>query len=688
MVAAIAPSKNDSDLRDLQFSAVESLWRAYAETLRPPEKLRPSEFSARHIVLQPNETEDPGPWRNDKFPYQPQIMDSVDDALRLGKTGWVMMKSAQGGGSRLVINVFAWLQSGDYAGAMAYMISKDELAEKFGIERIGPLVHTCAPLARKLLPGRERIRYKRFVDGSLSLFGGSILNLQSLPFRFFFFDEIDSMLDELKDGSDPIKMALQRMKSYFGPTLLLAFAHPSTKERGAALLFYTESDQRRGFVVCPHCSGEFWFQWAHVKPIHKEGMNQQQAELDPGCYEYHCPECSCEITDGQRMVMLQKVKYRSELPPEVAAKRQWVGVHFSQLYMPNQSLRALAAEWVGCQNEAQKRTFFNKVLGEPYETKVGEIKISTWRSLIIAPTPGKYLFRGKEFKHDPDAYYKGQVPPGVRFLTAGQDSRHAEFHFSVWGWGLRRILDMKPPGNLRLCGWLIDWGKFKRANPGPTFTENEYHVFDDLIFRRMYPTTYSDEHFQVLLGGFDVGYAPTQLAIHAYCRWWPGRAAPVKGAAETATSAIKSMPVKWGTPLKFKLDDTVVIDDSSKPLIVNTYLIKLELYGSLLRQFKTMTCHGPDLANQIVLPMDVDDGFIEEVTNEYLTKDDRGYELWKNKGPNHFADTSTYSMAAAVNLDPFQQALPFEEAVEIEEKHRKDQPNSAEDGGSQWQIGR
>ncbi len=66
--------------------------------------------------------------------------------------------------------------------------------------------------------------------------------------------------------------------------------------------------------------------------------------------------------------------------------------------------------------------------------------------------------------------------------------------------------------------------------------------------------------------------------------------------------------------------------------------------------------------------------FLEQSSNERLERTGKrtntGDEIaWTRKGPNHFSDCNIYAYAVALNLDPFQMGLPFEEAQEAEKQH-------------------
>src|SRR5581483_4717960 len=187
-----------------------------------------------------------------------------------------------------------------------------------------------------------------------------------------------------------------------------------------------------------------------------------------------------------------ETRQRSTLGVEEAARKPWIGVHFSQLYMPNKPLSFLAEKWIeGLDNEPTRRVFVNKRMGDVYDPSVKETSIDHWRSLICV--------RRKE--NDSEYYELGQVPRGVRFLTAGQDSRSTELHWAVWGWGLVR----DEVGWPTLCGWLIDAGVEKR-NYDLTLRAAELRVFDQKIYDRAFPSTDGTMQFYVAQCYHDSGW--------------------------------------------------------------------------------------------------------------------------------------------------------------------------------------
>src|SRR5688572_2154094 len=91
-------------------SNVQSRLTDLLPILRPPPKLKVSEWADRERRLSPESSAERGQWRTDRAPYQRGIMDAVTDpAIR---EVWVM-KSAQIGWTEICLNVLGYFVDQD-----------------------------------------------------------------------------------------------------------------------------------------------------------------------------------------------------------------------------------------------------------------------------------------------------------------------------------------------------------------------------------------------------------------------------------------------------------------------------------------------------------------------------------------------------------------------------------------------
>lgn len=612
------------------------LWEACRLAWLPLYKLSPSAWAERYRFLKEGTTARPGRFSFEGFTFMRSILDSIEEALLTGKR-WVFMKPAQIGGSETILNALGWMQT-YHAGPALYMTSTDDTAKEFSRDRLSFMCETCEPLTSKFLPargGKDEIYIKRFVDGKIAICGGKSINhFQSHPYKSVFLDEADS-LAELSGAGDPIKLADLRTAAYalFGPTFIGAFAHPSTKEGPVGRLYYDESDQRRAFVRCPHCPKEFWLDWSHAKVIVHEGQTPSSAERDPTAYHYFAPCCGAEIPDAQRLAAAAGAVQKSTLPPEIAKKKAWIGVHISHLY--TKTLVELAREWIsGLDNPSVRRVIVNKVFGDVFEEQTQETTVEVWEDLALPDG-------------EPGSFERGKVPDGVTWLTAGTDARQLELHWCVWGWG--NVLN--EGGSSTLCGWLVDYG----VEPGPQASDKnrtvlaaeDLQVFDQTLYDRAWPSTLGNKFFTVLQGLHDARWCP--VATYEFCRSKPGRAFPSMGLATDDRSA--TPPWRLSSSIRYRIGAEVVADDTLKRADLNTYVLKLDFSGLARTNFRDKSLV---LRPRLTLPRDVTPDLLAQLASEKLVLDPRtGRRSWrKHSHQNHFWDSSILAYAAALMTAP------------------------------------
>lgn len=637
---------------------VERILTAARELLTPIPRLTPSQFAEKYRFLKEGTSPRPGRYSFEGFEFLRSIADTEEEAIETGRN-LVFMKPAQWGGSEIMLTNHAWTQV-YYPGPSLYLTSKDEVAREFARDRVAYICETCVPLSKKHLKGKaaDLVQLKRFTDGKWAISGGkSKHNFESNPYRILRIDEADSLQDEL-NGEDPIKMAELRLAAYalFGTTLLVAFAHPSTRDHGVGKIYYEQSDQRRGFVPCPHCDKEFWLQWTHVKVFPKAGQKLAEAERDADCYFYVTPCCAVVLTDSERISAARKAVQKSVLPPEVAKTKKWIGVHGSHLY--DKRIGEVVREyWLqSIDSPSIMRTTVNKVFGDVYDVAETEIKLEAWVRLIAAEQSG---------------FRQGVVPPGVQWLTAGQDSRRDELHWAVWGWGW---VETEARQRL-LCGWLVDWG----VEDGPRKIDASRTALDktdlEIFDQRLYGARWNN--FRVSIGLHDSGWNP--VPIYEYCRERRGVAFPSKGLATNDQSVA---PVyRWTDALKYKVGDTEVQDPAARRCDVNTYLLKCDFYGLPEKTFKDNRGFPH---TRLTFPSDVDTEFLAHLASEKLVLEE-GKRLWKKKShANHWLDCTLLAYVAAQNVSLLtQQPQPMPAPVTVSESGWV----SGASGGSGWSTG-
>jgi phage terminase large subunit GpA-like protein len=213
----------------------------------------------------------------------------------------------------------------------------------------------------------------------------------------------------------------------------------------------------------------------------------------------------------------------------------------------------------------------------------------------------------------------------------------------------------------KLVGWLIDYGVVAREY-SLTLEVAELLVFDGLLYDRSFPSTDRARGFWVEQCAHDSGWQ--EIPVYEYCRRRPDRALPSKGASEDSRSTAPA--VRWGHAPAYKYRDELVRDSEARIMLLNTHTLKSTWLGQVDKAFTRLPVGDLPARQQtrLVLPQDVGDDFIDQAASEYLAEEKRR-EVWKHKGPNHWADCNVYAFACALNLRAFETPLPFDEAEKM-----------------------
>ena len=374
--------------------------------------------------------------------------------------------------------------------------------------------------------------------------------------------------------------------------------------------------------------------------------------------------------------MADRTEQRSELDPDAAESRRWIGVHFNWLCMRNKTLEEIAYNWVKSEDKpAERRVVINKQLGDVYREVTREADPDAWRRCI--PAPGSPL----EFD-------LGQVPAWVQFLTAGQDSRSSELHWAIWGWGMVRDVG----GLLHLCGCPVALGVVPRQPPRPVLEAADLAVFDQLLYDQRFPGLAEGASYHVSIGFHDSGWQPVAVYGWTLTRR-DGRAFPATGAGLDEVSAARTQIVQMGLRPGFKdpLTGQMVREAHAQKATLNTYVLKGELVGMVDSSFPVA---GGGVMTRVVLARNTPEEFIRQSGSEYLARNDKGKLEWRHRGPNHWADCNHQALAAALYLrslgDPEMDMTAEEQrgkaagARVAQKRAEREEEERRESGGGWW----
>jgi phage terminase large subunit GpA-like protein len=469
---------------------VESFLQTIANAIRPDERIGIAEWAARYRIL-PENSPEPGKWRNERTQYLVGIMDALSgmpstttryahDDLRPFDNSFVrivaMQKGTQLGGSALGEN-FVGKNITTAAGNMLAVFATKDDADKWEMDRFEPM-RSSTPELRERIPAAEKkgskntkLR-KKFPGGMLNLVSATVAGrLKSSTIRYVLLEEIDEYELNVDGQGNPIDLALKRTQNYGKRAKIFANSTPTIEGRSQIQKLYELGDQRRYFVPCPECQHPQFFKWVNLK------WNAG----DPDSAAYFC-EC-CGVGNPEHVWKTRGYEGAYWMPT-APGDGQTASFHLSSMYAPLgwRPWTTAAREWLVAKNphEVIKLIdFTNNFLAECWKDRSKEV---SWEKI----------------KRRAEPYQRGTIPQGCLILTASVDTQGDRLELAIDGWG-------------RNCNWTIDHIVIR----GDPTTPAPWIELDRYLDRPITNSFGIDMRIQ--LCGIDSGGNATQ-DVYDYCR--------------------------------------------------------------------------------------------------------------------------------------------------------------------------
>lgn len=624
-------------------SNAAGLNKAFASGLRPPPKMKPSEWAPRYRRFAP-EDPIPGPWSNETAPELVEIMDALgpDDPCAEAS----IIKCAQSGGSASAENWIGFL-SDLVPAPMLFVQATLTAALAWAAEKFWPMVENTPRLnperggtirAQGTPDGngstKGKIRFSRSNGFVLLAGANSAASLRQRTVRYAVEDDLDQFPDDLEGQGSPEVMVDQRLKVWKrqGLSKRLKISTPTIKGASKIGRAYATSDRRRYHLKCPQCGSRFVPEWGDVK--WPDGKPDEAILVAPCCglpiehwqkAAMKLPDSwlSDEIDGVPTPRVLKEEDYqaaRGRMPASV--KR---GFHLTGIISSFQTWADMAIAFVDALGDLNKmKSWANLVHGVEFELKGG--------------TPDYEKL--KELREQGWGLHQMvQVPFGAMVLTLGIDVQGDGVYVELVAWG--------PNAE---C-WVLD----ARFIPGATDVKGEGAWVDLNAYARREVIFPGGKTFGIDQICCDAGY--NTEAAEAFCKAHPNRLAvfgragwslPILGRGENLR--YEQQGRKAGQAKKRAED---------KAYIVGTYGVKLGWYGYLRN---TLKAAAEEVVGSIVSPrgrvhfnMDLPDTYFEQVTSEtVVTETVNGIprRTWKPMAgrPNHWLDCHVYNTAAAEKL--------------------------------------
>jgi phage terminase large subunit GpA-like protein len=381
--------------------ALEAMGKAM-KRLTPPPHLTISQWADLERRLDSQSSAEPGRWYTSRAEYQRGIMDACSDPM---VKEVIVMCGSQSGKSEAILNTIGYHMHHDPCPIllmqptidMAMAFSKDRVTA--GLIRPTPSLQGLVKDS-KAKDANNTTLHKVFPGGALSLVGAnSPSSLASRPIRVVLADEVDRYPPSAGEEGDPISLAKRRAATFWNRKFI-AVSTPTNRNASRVEALYEETDQRKYFVPCPHCSHEQIMLWRNV----------QWQDSNPKTAQYYCEGCGAAWSEPERHQAVSRGKWVATKPFNGAA-----GFWFNALYSPWVDLCDTVEEFMSARKDPMRlKTFTNTILAESWEDQ------------------GEGIDDQAISKRKED--YEG-IPEEVVVLTCGVDVQDDRLEVEIVGWG-------------------------------------------------------------------------------------------------------------------------------------------------------------------------------------------------------------------------------------------------------------
>lgn len=380
------------------------MMKRLAKSLRPPPRLKVSEWADKYRQLSRETSAAPGQWDTSRVPWAREWMDADNDPTIV--EGWVM-KSAQVAWTSSLENMIAYNADLDPSPQMLVQPTLQG-AEDFSKTRLAPMVRDTPRLRGTFTDAKTRdsantLLRKKYTGGHLILAGAnSPAGLASHPIRKLYLDEIDRYPPSAGTEGNPTAIAMKRTQAFWNRKIL-GGSTPTIKGASEIEARYEGSDKRQWWVPCAHCEEHQVLKWAQVK----------FDSADPETARYGCEHCGVLWTDVERWASTMLGVWRAQKPFKGIA-----GWHINAIASTFVRLADLVREFLDAKGDPEKlKTFTNTSLAE------------TWEE-----TGGQTIEAGSLLERK-ETYSAKAIPAGVLMLTIGGDTQDDRAELQLLGWG-------------------------------------------------------------------------------------------------------------------------------------------------------------------------------------------------------------------------------------------------------------
>lgn len=405
-----------------EFSNVEGILAGIRRAqihLIPPENILPSQWAEENIKI-PVGNAVPGPYRIHNAPYQREPMDMIanPECYRI-----TLEWGAQIGKTLLALCVQGWSVACSPRSQMMMQPSEGDL-EVWKETKWNPLAESSDPIEKALSAGTVNNKKMIAYPGGYMMFAwaGSPKTTRGRSAPLIVGDEVDGYA-RTKEGH-PMALLWQRSATFGDNRFMIEISTPTVKGDSYIDDSFRAGDQRRYYIVCPHCEDHTALEWEAVSWPGRRESDEENAkfiaefeENDAHLHaEIHCTKCGAALNDGERVKAIREAEARGA--GWKAAKRftGHASYHCNEFYSTFRKVSAIVRDYFDKLKSDDMQAFYNVCLAQPYD-EGGQ-----------RADPDSLMGRVEE--------YPAEVPYGGLYITAGVDMQLDRLECEVVAWGL------------------------------------------------------------------------------------------------------------------------------------------------------------------------------------------------------------------------------------------------------------
>lgn len=631
-----------------------------------PEEISTLEYSITRRKVRAGDGRTSSNWSAALTPYAPPVMAALDNPKYRAV---IVPKPARSGGTMVVENyLLKLIEFGPFAGCLWYLAGPNEVAS-YAKRVFGPMFEDHPGVVAKLTarPGSEgnTKTLKNFDGANVELAAIGPKTTTNRQEALIVFDEPDSYPPDFR--SSWLNTGKQRGKMLGNLLKIFACSHPDLGWRGGISQGWLSSTMGILVMPCAECG-----EWASPYPtkhwpdvprftldyqkLPERSMVGDRIRVAGETASLLCPHCGSALTEAQRLAMCDQVRdmHKGQIlgangPEGEPLDNENFGLWWHAYAVKQTSLAELAKELEEAIEHFERtgksekiRSVMIRTFGEAFES-VSET------TGLDAVALRKRATEMAEAERGPRGYRMGEVPPGVKFITASVDPGGKKFDVMLTGWDLQRRR------------WMLDRFTIRQRKHrdgvmrdiATTKVQEDWSVLVDQVIDRVLPFRDDPANgLPVAVTVIDSGDGNATAFAYEFARrmdrkrWGQWRKVRCIKGAKLATA-----PQLSPTPSTIsKDDDGNRIEPTVTLHMVGGHSLKSDVLETL--------AISDGSAGQWFFPDDYPESAFEEFFNEPLIEG-----KFVRNGPNESLDLGGYGEAARQMLEPDRVSLKWDQSA-------------------------